>query len=129
MIENEVNTLTCLHTGIEILDVTQDELIVGIVKKHVHLRFLTSREVIKSTDFVTHVENSFTKVAADESSTTRYEELRALGKFEMLVSHYFLLFIVIITYYLLVIIFDFLEGSAGQVPLTRGIFLLWTTIG
>jgi len=74
LVENIVNALTCLHAGVEVLDVTLDELITGIVDEKVYIGLFACAEVVETTDAVAEAKDGLAQIGADEAGSTCDEE-------------------------------------------------------
>lgn len=74
LVEDVIDTLANFHTGVEILDVTLDELISWVVQKQVHIGLLAGGEVVEATDAITHFQDGLTEVGTNEAGAAGDEE-------------------------------------------------------
>jgi hypothetical protein len=81
LVEDVVDTFTCLHAGIEVLDVALDELITGIADEKIHIGLFACAEVVEATNAIAEAKDGLAQVGTDEAGSTCDEEKTIVWKF------------------------------------------------
>ena len=74
LVEDVIDAFSGSDAGVEVFDVTLDELISWVVQKQVHIGLLACGEVVEATDAIPEVKDGLTEVGTDEAGAAGDKE-------------------------------------------------------